>query len=140
MRRLEDVNIWMGRSLSNLEKARISSESSNILFEDLCFDIQQSAEKALKAVCIKKDIIFKRTHDISYLMDILESNGLAIPDDVAKGRYLTQYAVETRYPGIYDPIEKEEYEEALSDAERIFEWALDRTGYEIPGEELEGPS
>lgn len=134
MQRLEDVNLWMARSLSNLEKARIKREDNKILFEDLCFDIQQSAEKALKAVCIKEGIIFKRTHDISYLIDLVENSGIDVRDVVKKGRYLTQYAVETRYPGVYDPVKKDEYEEALNDAKEIFEWAKDVTGYKIPDE------
>ncbi len=134
MQRLEDVNIWMARSLSNLEKARIKREDNKILFEDLCFDIQQSAEKALKAVCIKEGIIFKRTHDISYLIDLVENSGIDVFDVVKKGRYLTQYAVETRYPGVYDPVKKDEYEEALNDAQEIYEWAKDITGFEIPDE------
>jgi len=131
MQRLEDVNLWMGRSLSNLERARIKRENTKILFEDLCFDVQQSAEKALKAVCISKGIIFQRTHDISYLIDLVENEGIEVPDVVKNGRYLTQYAVETRYPGIYDPIDEDEFKEALKDAETIFNWARDMIGYEI---------
>lgn len=132
MQRLENVDLWMVRSLSSLEKARIKRSGKKILFEDLCFDLQQSAEKALKAVCIKKGIIFKRTHDISYLIDLLESNEIEVPDEVKKGRYLTQYAVETRYPGLYDPITEDEFEDSLRDAERIFNWSRKETGYRIP--------
>ncbi len=138
MQRLEDVNLWMGRSLSNLERARSKRENSKILLEDLCFDIQQSAEKALKAVCIKEEIIFKRTHDISYLIDLLENEGIEVPDPVKNGRYLTQYAVETRYPGVYEPIEEDEFMEALKDAEAIFGWAMNKTGYENFEEKNEG--
>ena len=101
----------------------------HILYEDLCFDVQQSAEKALKAVCISRDIIFQRTHDISYLIDILEENGVNIPDDLAASRYLTQYAVETRYPGFYDPIMSDEFQNALEDAEIVFNWASKMTGF-----------
>lgn len=82
MQRLEDVNLWMGRSLSNLERARIKRKNPKILFEDMCFDIQQSAEKALKAVCIKEEILFKRTHDISYLIDLVDHEGIEVPDAV----------------------------------------------------------
>jgi hypothetical protein len=35
MQRLEDVNLWMGRSPSNLERARSKRENSKILLEDL---------------------------------------------------------------------------------------------------------
>jgi HEPN domain-containing protein len=92
----------------------------------------------LKAVCIKEEIIFKRTHDISYLIDLLENEGIEVPDPVKNGRYLTQYAVETRYPGVYEPIEEDEFMEALKDAEAIFGWAMDITGYENFEEKNEG--
>jgi len=35
---------------------------------------------------------------------------------------LTNYAVETRYPGVYDEVTKEEYEEALKIVKNCIEW------------------
>jgi len=35
---------------------------------------------------------------------------------------LTAYAVDTRYPGDYEPVNKEEYKEALKIAEDVFKW------------------
>ncbi|MDR1904247.1 MAG: HEPN domain-containing protein [Treponema sp.] len=35
---------------------------------------------------------------------------------------LTKYAVQTRYPGEYDDITKEDYEESIKIAERFMEW------------------
>jgi len=46
-----------------------------------------------------------------------------MPDDVNKSKILTDYAVDTRYPGIYEPVSEEEYKTALKLAENVFGWA-----------------
>ncbi len=47
---------------------------------------------------------------------------MKIPDDIKCAADLTEYAVHTRYPGIYEPVTAEEFQEALAVAERIHEW------------------
>ncbi len=34
---------WLGRAESNLARARLGRQSEDILYEDICFDAQQSA-------------------------------------------------------------------------------------------------
>ncbi|MGB9825381.1 MAG: HEPN domain-containing protein [Desulfofundulus sp.] len=48
-----DSRLWLRRARSNLERARLGRVSEGILYEDLCFDAQQAAEKALKAVLVQ---------------------------------------------------------------------------------------
>ena len=69
----------MVRARSSLAKASLGGEKDKILYEDLCYDIQQSVEKGLKALCIIKGIKVPRTHDISYLMDRIEASGIDLP-------------------------------------------------------------
>ena len=128
MRDPKTAEEWFRRAKSNLAKAKIEP-SDEILYEDLCFDIQQAAEKALKSLCVDEEIIFPKTHDIAFLLDLLENNGVSIPEKIQPARMLTEYAVETRYPGYYEPVEKKEYEDMLSIAEKVVEWVgeeLDR--------------
>lgn len=47
---------------------------------------------------------------------------IEIPEEVQKAIDLTDYAVNTRYPGEREPVTKEEYEEALKIAESVYEW------------------
>jgi HEPN domain-containing protein len=42
---------WHTRAYSNLRLAE-KGQSKDIMLEDLCFNAQQAAEKALKAVCL----------------------------------------------------------------------------------------
>ena len=50
MKNNEFARDWLRRAKSNLERARVGKIKDEILYEDLCFDCQQSAEKALKAL------------------------------------------------------------------------------------------
>jgi len=64
---------WLERARSNLERARIDKFSRHILYEDMCFDCQQSVEKALKALLVFKDIEYDWTHDIGVLIKTLDT-------------------------------------------------------------------
>lgn len=52
----DDPREWLNRAKSNLAKVNIPSETSEIYLEDLCFDAQQAAEKAIKSVLIHLDV------------------------------------------------------------------------------------
>ena len=102
--------------------------SEDILYEDLCFDAQQAVEKALKALCIMHGVKFSKVHDLSYLMELLEEADIEIPKGLQKAKILTDYAVETRYPGDYIPVDEEMYEEALKLAEKLVGWVEKKLG------------
>lgn len=113
---------WLRRALSNLARAESGKVSDNVLYEDLCYDAQQAVEKSLKSLCIFNSLDCPRTHDISYLFDIVQKSGVKIPENVELARALTEYAVETRYPGDYEPIDEEDYLAALDIAQNIISW------------------
>jgi HEPN domain-containing protein len=48
---VEEFEIWLRRAESNLRIARVGREEG-VFLEDLCFEAQQVAEKALKALLI----------------------------------------------------------------------------------------
>ena len=114
---------WLKRARSNLERARAKKTSDEILYEDLCFDAQQAVEKSLKALLVRLDKPFPKTHSIGMLLKLIEETGVEIPGDINRSKILTDYAVDTRYPGMYEPVSEEEYNEALKLAVAVFEWA-----------------
>jgi len=61
------------------------------------FHAQQAVEKALKAVLSSAGIIFRRTHDIAELLDLLADSGLSAPPEAETLDELNPYAVEARY-------------------------------------------
>ena len=116
----EDPREWLNRAQSNLGLARV--KGNDIYLEDLCFHAQQAAEKAIKALLIKRGIEFPYVHDVAELLTLLEQKGIDLPERVKQGEKLTQFAVFTRYPGIASPVSQEEYEEALNLADEIVHW------------------
>lgn len=116
-----DPREWLNRARSNLAQA--GSRLPGVYLEDLCFDAQQAAEKAIKGVLISRDIEFPYVHDLARLLLILESHGERIPSDLRRVGRLTPYAVATRYPGPGVPVSEAQYLEALEIAETVVNWA-----------------
>jgi len=94
-----------------------------VWFEDLCFDAQQAAEKAIKAVFIRRGERFPFIHDLDELLRRLESNGLKIPKYVREADELTRFAFRTRYPGLDAPVTKRTYRRAVRIATGVVRWA-----------------
>ena len=117
----DDPREWLNRARSNL--ARAKSKLPGVYLEDLCFDAQQAAEKAVKAVMIRRNIEFPYVHDLARLLSLLEEAGDDIPGVVRKAEELTRYALVTRYPGIARPVSEQECAEAVEIAEMVVQWA-----------------
>ncbi len=112
---------WLERAESSLNLARARGEGIDL--EDLCYQAQQSAEKALKAVFLARGARFPFSHNLDLLLQELEELGLEIPETIDTASRLTRYAVETHYPGFFDPVTPEEYQEALAMAEAVLAWS-----------------
>lgn len=113
---------WLERAHSNLALAKVEKPDKTF-WEDLCFNAQQAAEKALKAVLQDKKIVFRYIHDLDELLKKLRENGIEITDEIKPAILLTHYASTTRYPGHFEPATEEDYRKALSIAERVVAWA-----------------
>jgi HEPN domain-containing protein len=113
---------WLIYSKSDLLLANIG-DKNGILLNQLCFHAQQSAEKSLKAVLINFQINFEFTHNIKRLIQSLPED-LIKPDFFKSLTILTDYAVSTRYPGDYEEILLNEYQQATSLAQQAYDWAF----------------
>ncbi|MCX9026349.1 MAG: HEPN domain-containing protein [Candidatus Methanoperedens sp.] len=116
------ARIWLKRAKSNLQIAKAGKVFEDILYEDLCFDCEQAVEKALKALLVSSDVSFPRTHSISHLIELIEEQNIKVPDEIMDSISLTAYAVSTRYPGDFEPVDEQEYQEALETAKKVFDW------------------
>lgn len=84
-----------------------------------CFHAQQASEKFLKAYLVNQNIAFPRTHDLEYLLELIEKDNPAIAEPLQEISHLNQYAVRSRYPGEYVEINAEEAMRALSLAQTV---------------------
>jgi len=97
----------------------------------LGFHAQQSAEKALKAVCALRRIEVRRTHDLAALGQAILDAGDALPLPLDELRVLNPFAVEFRYDDeITSTMTRDELDARLS---VVLSWASQRIG-ELPHE------
>ena len=116
-----DPREWMNRARSNLVRAR--SVIPGAYLEDLCFDAQQAAEKAIKAVMMARNIDFPYVHDLDQLLTLMEKTGQRVPEEIHRATRLTRYATAARYPGMERPVSEQEHAEAVAVAEAVVRWA-----------------
>ena len=112
---------WLSRARSNLLRAG-QPKPDGVYWEDLCFDAQQAAEKALKALLLARKIEFRFVHDLGELLHLLGQGGVQIPEGMLEAVVLTEYAVEARYPGPFEPITEDEHHRSLELATAVVDW------------------
>ncbi|MBI2999118.1 MAG: HEPN domain-containing protein [Deltaproteobacteria bacterium] len=117
----DDPREWLNRARSNLARAKVKHKG--VYLEDLCFDAQQAAEKAIKALLIKRDVAFPYVHDLAELLTSLEKAGQEIHESIRQAERPSKFAVFTRYPGMGPLIKEKEYKESVRIAERVVKWA-----------------
>jgi HEPN domain-containing protein len=95
------------------------------LHDSLCgFHAQQSVEKALKAVLAHASVVFRRTHDIAELLDLIEDSNIDLPPHARYLDELTPYAVEMRYGLVgVSGLDRQELARVLQD---VLEWSRTR--------------
>jgi HEPN domain-containing protein len=113
----------LNRARSNLARAKADVHLPEVYLEDLCFDAQQAAEKAIKAVLLHLTVRFPYVHDLMALLALIEQRGVSVPESVREAGRLTRFAVVTRYPGLAEPVTQAEYERAVTIAEIVIDWA-----------------
>ena len=116
-----DPREWLNRARSNL--ARAKTRTDDAYWEDMCFDAQQAAEKAVKARLMGLGVEFPYVHDLARLLTLVQEAGETVPDAVLKAAELTPYATLTRYPGPVRAVSVEEYRTAVQIAEAVVRWA-----------------
>lgn len=118
----ELVQDWLLRAHSSLKLGKAGLRASGVLPEDVCFHAQQSAERALKGLLTYLAIQHPRTHALDVLLDLLKVRNIQVPDSVDEAFELTQYAVQTRCPGEWEPVTKAEARHALELAALVLVW------------------
>ena len=117
----EDFRAWIKKAESDLKTAEHTlTLKERCPFDTVCFHAQQCAEKYLKAFLVYRSIDFPKTHDIRLLMQRVPADvrlGVSIEEVIP----LNRYTIEARYPGDWEPFDREEAEKAVSIALKVRE-------------------
>jgi len=83
------------------------------------FHAQQAVEKALKGWLACAGVCFPLTHDLRALFDLLEENGLGVPEPLRCLEWLSVYAVLFRYDAFERPPDDIDFSTVSDDIESL---------------------
>jgi HEPN domain-containing protein len=113
------VRAWAEKADHDLEAAGlILNGGGDAPFDAASFHAQQDAEKYLKALLTHLKVDFPYTHDLRVLLQRVGSR-LKLDIDEASVIALNRYAIQTRYPGDPEPVDRQEAVEAIATARRV---------------------
>ena len=113
---------WLQHARSDLNLCKAALRTRGVMPESACFHAQQCAEKALKALLLHLEVPFPRTHAIEVLLDLLKIKGLNIPHGVDEAFVLSEFAVQTRYSGEWEPVTKAEARRQMDLVPLVLAW------------------
>lgn len=117
------VSRWLEYAKNDLQAAKVILSRDDIAPRTACFLAQQSAEKALKALSILKGVDIVKTHDLDALAEKLPSGESALFEALDL-TWLTEWSVESRYPGDWPEASKEDARQAVTIATGILDICL----------------
>jgi HEPN domain-containing protein len=119
--RMHLVGQWVQKAENDLKNAEHTlTMGEDCPYDTVCFHAQQCVEKYLKALLTYLTIEFPKIHDIGELIDLLPAH-LRPPLSVIERERVSDYAVEARYPGDWEPITRTEAEDMVAIARRVRE-------------------
>jgi len=105
----DETKIWLEYAKENLKSSKVLLESK--LYNPCLQNIQQSVEKAIKAILVEKSIILRKTHNINELRNILDENKLDTKLSEDDCDFLDSIYLPSKYPMVsvlpfYEPNEE----------------------------------
>ena len=120
---------WKLKADNDIGIVEIGLVSDKVITDVLCFHCQQCVEKYLKLFLIYHSIDYPKTHNIAILLEEckkVDSNF----DKLQNVVYLTEYAVEVRYPNDFYIPEIDEVKKAYDGALRTKKFVVEKINFE----------
>lgn len=114
---------WIAHARDDLMVARRMSSDPATPPRYACWNAQQAVEKALKATLLALEISYPKRHDLEALAELLPGDWTVKAHQAALAE-LTQWAMESRYPGAWPEPDAAEAQQALAVAEAAIEAIL----------------
>ncbi len=94
---LDPAQLLFAKAADDERLALLVINSTIVRDEQIGFLAQQAIEKGLKAVLSCLAIAYRRTHDLTELLDLLKANNITFPEELESSVALTPFAAEMRY-------------------------------------------
>src|SRR6185312_2779301 len=114
----EFAALLLRKAEGDVEVVRALVDNTSITDDAIGFHAQQ----AMKAVLAIHGVQFPRTHDLGFLLELADRDGVRIPDVVVEARWLTPWSAEFRYddPPVPDELDRNA---SLRSVEQALAWA-----------------
>lgn len=124
----DPADVLLGKAREDHHLAALVASDASVSNEQIGFLCQQAIEKCIKSVLSRRSIRYRRTHDLTELMDLLKDHHVEYPSELEQSVALTPFAAEMRYD--YLPPEEEgespfDRGGAVALAELAIRWAAD---------------
>ncbi|MGI8592933.1 MAG: HEPN domain-containing protein [Solirubrobacteraceae bacterium] len=117
---VEVADLLLERASGDLAALRILGADQSQADHVVGFHAQQAVEKSLKAALVMLEVEIPRTHELAYVLSLLEDAGVDLPKEVAGVESLTPWAGGLRYDEVAPRIDRED---VMALAEAAFSWA-----------------
>ncbi len=112
---------WLRYAADDLRTAEFLLQQPDFIPRHPCWLAQQAAEKALKALLIFLQIEYPLSHDLDQIR-LLIPEGWRVRYDPPDLSFLTEWAVEARYPGDWPDATEMDAQEATDQARTVLEY------------------
>jgi len=112
------IEKWKIKADHDLKIVEQGLKNDYIVTDVLCFHCQQAAEKFLKMFLVRHKIKFAKIHNIAVLLEkckTIDKTFMELDNTI----YLTNYAVQLRYPDDFYIPDVQETKDAYQDAIRV---------------------
>ncbi len=133
---IERLKNWILKADHDLGTAIVIHQYLPDYSDTISFHCQQAVEKYLKCLLEFNTIEFRRSHDLRYLLDLLDDAVRITNDQYEKAIKLNGFGVEVRYPDLKLDLTKEEKLEAIEIVKEFREFVKKNIDFEISDNKL----
>jgi len=135
--KVEQIKRWIEKADHDLGTAIITYKHIPKYKDTIAFHCQQSVEKYLKSYIFNLGIKIKRTHDLVYLLELIDQVEKIDNKWFEKAFELQDYAVEIRYPDTIIELTNDEIDQAIQIAKDFRTMIIEKHNLDIEFEKFE---
>ena len=114
------IEEWLAKAENDFQFAQIVLAEEKEYYDHICFHLQQSAEKFLKADIVANNLGFDKTHDLPLLLQRCSAKEKAFDCLKSNCDYLKAFYIHSRYPMDWPvPTTRDKAQRALDAAEQL---------------------
>ncbi len=128
----EQIVKWLEKADHDLGTAIITHKHIPKYRDTIAFHCQQAVEKYLKAYLLKLGIEIVKTHDLVYLMELINKKESVTDSLFEKLAMLQEYSVEIRYPDEQIELSDDNINHAIQITNEVRELVINKIGIDYP--------